>query len=603
MLFYDFEVFMYDWLVVVMDMTRKREHVIINDPDKLKALYDENVKDIWVGFNSRHYDQYIFKGILCGFDPKKINDYIIVRGNPGWKFSSMFRQFPLNNYDVMNNTDRGLKSFEGFMGNDIRESSVPFDIQRPLTEAEIQETVKYCRHDVQQTIQVFLKRKEDFEAHMGLVKIASQGLGALDLSLISKTKPQLSAIILGARQQPHNDEFDIDFPPTMRIEKYKQVVEWYQNPANRRYYDDKGNKMQLETIIAGVPHQFGWGGVHGALEKYSGEGYFLNMDVASLYPSLMIRYNLHSRNIPDPSKFTEIYHTRLKYKKEGNPLQLPLKLVLNSTYGVMKDPNNALYDPLQANRVCVYGQLLLVDLMERLEGHCQIIQSNTDGVLVKLPDGSDKTYELIDDICYEWEQRTGLTLEFDEYRKVYQKDVNNYIVVPHGELYNEKGKPRWKSKGAYVKKLSPLDYDLPILNTALVNYMVMDIPVESTILGCDDLKEFQLVSKISGKYSGILYGARYHKEPDGNDGVKVAYDVPGKPIKEKCIRIFASTNPTHGGVFKISNRTGFPEKIPNSPDHCFIWNDAVNGVKVPAYLNKQWYINLARKRLKDFGVI
>lgn len=602
MLFYDFEVFLKDWLVVVMDMTRKKEHVIVNDPDALKALYDENVKDIWVGFNSRHYDQYILKAILCGFDPKMVNDYIIIRGNPGWKFSSMFRNIPLNNYDVMNNTDRGLKTFEGFMGNDIRETSVPFDIPRKLTEAEIRETVKYCRHDVQQTIEVFIRRREDFEAHMGLVKLACQGR-ELDLSLISKTKPQLSAIILGARQQPHNDEFDIDFPPTMRIEKYTQVVDWYRNPANRRYTDERGNKVQLETMIAGVPHQFGWGGVHGALEKYSGEGYFLNMDVASLYPSLMIRYNLHSRNIPDSAKFTEIYHTRLKYKAEKNPLQLPLKLVLNSTYGVMKDANNALFDPLQANRVCVYGQLLLVDLMERLEPYCQIIQSNTDGVLVKLPDGSNETYERIDDICYEWESRTGLKLEFDEYRKVYQKDVNNYIVVPHGSLYDEKGKPRWKSKGAYVKKLNPLDYDLPILNTALVNYMVKDIPVEETILGCDDLKEFQLVSKISSKYTGILYGARYHKEPDGNGGVKVAYDVPGKPIKEKCIRIFASNKPGDGGVFKISGRTGFPEKISNSPEHCFIWNNEVNGVRCPEYLDKQWYINLARKRLKDFGVM
>ena len=53
---------------------------------------------------------------------------------------------------------------------------------------------------------------------------------------------------------------------------------------------------------------------------------------------------------------------------------------------------------------------------------------------------------------------------------------------------------------AYVKKLNPLDYDLPILNTALMNFMVKDIPVEQTIQECNDLKEFQLVSKISGKY-------------------------------------------------------------------------------------------------------
>ena len=265
MLFYDFEVFAYDWLVVVMDMTAKKTHVIINSPEQLEALYKANMKEIWCGFNSRHYDQYILKAILCGFDPKKVNDYIIVKGNPGWKFSSLFNQFPLNNYDVMMNIDRGLKSFEGFMGNSIKETSVPFDIDRKLTEEEIAETVKYCKHDVEQTVQVFLQRKKDFEAHIGLVKLACKGK-PLDMSLISKTKPQLSAIILDARRDiERDDEFDIDFPFSMRIEKYSKVVEWYENPANRCYQKD-GKKNQLDIMVAGVPHQFGWGGVHGAIQ-------------------------------------------------------------------------------------------------------------------------------------------------------------------------------------------------------------------------------------------------------------------------------------------------------------------------------------------------
>lgn len=576
MLFYDFEVFAFDWLVVVMDMTAKKEHVIVNDPKALDDLYEANKKDIWVGFNSRRYDQWILKGILCGFNPKKINDYIILQGNDGWRFSTMFRSVPLNNYDVMANIDRGLKVFEGFMGNNIKETSVPFDIDRPLTDAEIQETIKYCRHDVEQTIQVFLQRKEDFDGAMGLVRLACEGRD-LDLSLISKTKAQLSALILGAVQQPHDDEFDIDFPSTLRISKYQNVIDWYKNPVNRRYTDEKGNKVQYETMIAGVPHQFGWGGVHGALKKYHGEGYFVNMDVASLYSSLMIQYNLHSRNIKDPSKYVQIYETRLRYKREKNPLQLPLKLVLNSTYGVMKDPNNGLFDPLQANRVCVYGQLLLVDLMEHLEPYCQIIQSNTDGVLIRMPDGQneDEWFALVDDIAYEWEQRTHLNLEFDEYRKVFQKDVNNYIFVD--------GAGKYKSKGAYVKKLSPLDYDLPILNKALIEYMVHGIPVEKTIESCEELKEFQLVSKISSKYSAVLHGEI--------------------PIKEKCIRIFASTDPNAKGVKKVSIRTGKPEKITNSPEHCFIYNDSVNGVRCPSDLDKQWYINFAKKRLHDFGMM
>ncbi|MBR3428802.1 MAG: phage portal protein [Clostridia bacterium] len=139
-------------------MTNQKEHDIVNDPEALEALYQANRKDIWAGFNSRHYDQYIFKGILCGFDPKKINDWIILKQRPGYMYSSLLRNYPLNNYDVMNNVDRGLKTFEGFMGNNIKETSVPFDIDRKLTAEEIAETVKYCRHDVEQTIQVFLIR-------------------------------------------------------------------------------------------------------------------------------------------------------------------------------------------------------------------------------------------------------------------------------------------------------------------------------------------------------------------------------------------------------------------------------------------------------------
>lgn len=574
-LFYDFEVFEYNWLVVVLDMTQRKKHVIWDDREKLERLYSKTKSEIWVGFNSRHYDQYIFKATLAGFNPKEVNDWIIVQDRPGWQFSNIFRQFPLNNYDVMANIDRGLKTFEGFMGNSIRESSVPFDIDRPLTDAEKIETEKYCTHDVEQTVEVFIRRKSDFEAQMGLLQMFQ-----MPLSNISRTKVQLSAEILEAKKPiaPYTDEFDISFPPTMRIKKYQHVVDWYKNPENRKYNvipgDPKSKKMQLETIVAGVPHQFGWGGVHGALEKYSGEGYFLNMDVSSLYPSLMIRYNLHSRSC-NPEKFNDVVQTRLKFKREKNPLQAPLKLVINGTYGAMKDRNNPLYDPRQANNVCVYGQLLLLDLMEHLEAvpGIQIIQSNTDGVLVKMAHSED--YDLIDDICYEWETRTGLQLEFDEYCKVYQKDVNNYVIVDADGHY--------KSKGAYVKKLSDLDYDLPIVNKAMVDFMVKGIPIEKTISNCNDLKEFQQVKKISGKYKYVQHG--------------------GKILKEKCVRCFASKNQRDGGLIKIHATTGRPAKIESTPEHAFLWNDSVEGVTCPAKLDKQWYIDLANKRLKDFGVI
>lgn len=579
MIFFDFEVFQYDWMVCYADTDASVKDCIVNDPEALRNFYEGHKREIWSGFNVNHYDQYILKGILLGYDPKEINDWIIRDDQPGWMFSNKFNQVFLITYDIMLNNDRGLKVFEGFMGNNIKETSVPFDIQRELTPDEIEETKKYCFNDVEQAMEVFIQRKGEFEARLDLVKLACEGK-RLDLTLLSRTKPQLSAIILGATKQQHHDEFDINFPDTLRLEKYAYVKDWYADENHHRYATHvEGRKtavkMQLETIVAGCPHVFAWGGVHGALEKYSGEGYYLMADVASLYPSLMIRYNLHSRNMKDPQKYVDIYHERLRLKKAGDPLNKVLKLVLNSTYGVMKDKNNDLWDPRQANRVCVYGQLLILDLIEHLEKTVpglQLIQSNTDGILIRMQHKED--YWLIDDVCAEWEERTGLTLEFEEYRKVYQKDVNNYVIIGYDG--------HWKSKGAYVKDLSNLDYDLPIVNHALVDYMVKGIPVEETIESCNDLKEFQLVAKASGKYLYILHG--------------------DERLNESCIRIFASRRDSDQGVKKVSARTGKPEKISNSPEHSFIFNENVNGVPVPAYLDKKWYINMARKRLKDFGI-
>lgn len=581
--FYDFEVFKYDWMVVIINPIEKTVTEIVNDPAALLEYYEKCKDEIWIGYNNKSYDQYIFKAILCGFDPKKVNDHIIKKKLPGWRFSNLFRQFPMINYDVMQANDGGLKSLEGFMGNDIQETSVPFDIDRKLTQKEIQLTLKYCRHDVEQTMETWLRRKGSFDALMGLIEAFQ-----LPLSDLSRTDTQLSAKILGATRKEYDDEFDISFPETLRLKKYRCVLEWFKNPENRCYTKVvtgrngkcKVVKNNLEIDVAGVPHVFAWGGVHGAIPKYSGKGYFLMIDVTSLYPSLMIVYNLISRSCADPKKFTEVYNTNLEMKKTKNPLRPAYKLVCNKTYGGMKDVNNPLYDPRQANNVCIHGQLLLLDLIEKLEPHCQLIQSNTDGLLIKMPGrdteaNRDAFFETIDGIVREWEQRTGLQMEFEEYTAVYQKDVNNYIAVSiDGHV---------KRKGAYVKELSDLDYDLPIINEALVEYMTHGVPVEQTVNGCNDLIKFQKIVKVSSKYHCAWHNNRN--------------------LSEKCHRVFASDAPHDGIIGKRKSEGASVEKFANTPEKCFIMNGSVNGVTVPARLNRQWYIDLARERLSQFGVV
>lgn len=588
-LFYDFEVFAYDWLVVVLDMTEQTEHVIINDPAQLESLYRRHKDNIWVGFNSRHYDQYIFKGILAGFNPKEINDFIIDQDNPGWKFSNLLSKFPLNNYDVMLGTDRGLKTFEGFMGNDIRESSVPFNISRKLTPEEIADTVKYCRHDVEQTVEVFLRRKEEFDTMMYFINHFK-----LPLSCISKTKSQLAAIILGGNGEGagFHDEFKFPILDCLDIKKYKHIPAWYRLPENHDY-----EKAQL-VKVAGVWHVFAWGGIHGAkgtavrtdkngqlvIDKrrsrpVNEKGIFLMIDVTAYYPSQQQRFKFGYRVMDKPENFEFIHSSNIKFKKLGDKkARLPFKIMDNAISGQMKQTSSKLYDPMGNNSICVNGQLMLLDLIEHLEQHVphfDLIQSNTDGILIKLHDYSD--FDIVDDVVWEWEQRTGMEMEIETFiGEVFQKDVNNYLLVDR-----ETGAV--KTKGGYVKKLGELGYDLPIVNKAIIAYMLQGTPVERTILDCDDLKEFQQVKKISSKYSHIQHGHTI--------------------LKERCVRCFASTNPHAGGLQKRHSITGGHAKLEGTPDHVFMRNESINGAACPPYLDKQWYINEAKERLRSFGVV
>lgn len=569
--FYDFEVFAHDWIVVVINPIEKTKTVLVNDRDGLSRLYDERKEQIFVGYNNCHYDQYIFKGLLLGLDAKWINDQIIVKDRPGWAISREFSKIPMINYDVMLRNDLGLKTLEAYMGNDIRETTVPFDIDRKLTKDELDEVIFYCAHDVEQTIEVFARRKSEFTAKLDLIKMFD-----LPMSYLSKTGAQLTAIILEAKRprEPRNDEFDLEILQCVQLGPYDLVRQWYLKPENQDY------DATLKFDIACCPHVCKWGGIHGALVQYSAEGYLINVDVESYYPSEMIVHGFLSRNVSNPGKFAWIKSHRLELKHAGDKRQKSLKVVINGTYGASKDETNDLYDPKQANQVCINGQLMLIDLMWHLTSGCgaEIIQSNTDGVLVKMPDGfaggPDAFYSAVDDIAAEWESRTGMQLEFDEYTKVYQKDVNNYILVA------EDG--HTKGKGAYVKELSELDADMPVVNRALIAYMVDGVLPEVTINAATELIDFQRVVKLSGKYLYCMHGS--------------------ERLQDKCLRVFASKRPHDGGIFKVKRVGKKPEKFACTSEHVFIDNGDIHGKPAPDYLDRRWYIDLAYKRLKQFGV-
>ena len=562
LLVFDWEVFPFDNMVTVINLMQKTTHSFVNDLDGFRKFYAAHVGDIWTGHNARNYDQYIVKAAVCGFDLKTVSDYIIVKEQPGWMYSDLFRRVPLIVYDTMPAIPVSLKTYEAMMGNDIQETSVPFDIDRKLTEDELNEVLKYNIHDVEQTAEVFYHRWNEFSAQLALVNIYN-----MPINYVGKTQARLAAEILGATPRVYHDEWDIRLPETLQLSKYRYVADWFLDPKNHDV------KAKLETLIAGVPHTFAWGGLHGAIPKYNYEcdddEIMLMIDVNQLYPSLMIVYNLISRSVSRPHILVETVDKSIQLKKEGKKKERePYKRFNNIIYGAEGDKTNPMYDPLHRVLVCVFGQLLILDLIEKIEDICQIIQSNTDGLLVLLKRTDREEFEAR---VAAWEVRTGLKMGQDEFRKIYQGDVNNYLAVDvNGKV---------KAKGAYVKDLSPLDYDLPIVNKAIRARLVEGTPVEQTILGCDELIEYQKIVKVSSKYY-----AGWHR---------------GKPLQGKTFRVFASCNPHAGPICKIKEPGAKPEKFANTPEHCFIDNGQVRGKQVPAELDKYWYINTAKSRLAE----
>ena len=301
----------------------------------------------------------------------------------------------------------------------------------------------------------------------------------------------------------------------------------------------------------------------------------------------MTLYGYTSRNIPSPEIFSEVLESRMKAKAAGDKVTAnALKLVVNTTYGASLNKYNDLCDPLMGRSVCITGQLFLLELANHLLADCQtlkVIQLNTDGIMVSF---DDSEYPKVLEITEEWQSRTGFELEEDKIKAIIQKDTNNYIEMPTGELFDSKGKPRWKIKGGYlVRGIAPagafnVNNNATIVAKALVEYFVNGTPPEDTINACDDIFQFQIIAK-----AGAKYREAYHMV----DGEKV-------PV-QKVNRIYATADPRYGKLFKVKAENDAEAKIEMLPEHCIIDND--NHLSITD-VDKQFYIDMAKKRINDF---
>lgn len=614
---YDIEVFAYDWIVVFRNPEAENNHIVIhNDNYHLRAFLDQ--PDIVIGgFNNKHYDDYVVLTMLLGgsnIEVKRHNEWIITEKKEPWAFPFIqFQKKPFRSFDLRDDiADKNisLKAIEGNLKLPIVESSVDFNIDRPLTPEELDEVIRYCKNDVDATVELYKVRKEDYIDAKVLV---AEMYDVPVEEAVGLTNAKLSARVLNAKRVKRNDERDYVIPDNIDLDLIPKVILDFfmlihdKSIPDIKLFGDGGSKKGMtldvwfKTSYGSCPVTFAWGGVHGAKPcvtvEETEDRVIVNQDVGSLYPNSMINFGYCSRSMADPEAYVKLVRKRLGYKKAGDKKRAnALKLVVNTVYGAMLNLYNDLADRWAGRSVCISNQLAMTMLIVQLAKQCETIDFvniNTDGIMFTIDRREVEKSEII---IATWCEITRFEMERDDFVKVIQKDVNNYIGI--------KADGSFKTKGGYVSLYKGGNFktnSLQIIHKAVVDFLVKGVPVEKTINECTDIFAFQQIVKTGGTFEGS-----YHYV----NGVREEI--------QKVNRIYAVKDPKYGQVVKgkwITEKkrkdkaTGQQIVIPvdpplwsestvsECPDHTFIDNENVLTVDA---LDKSYYIEMAKSRVDKY---
>ena len=544
-LFYDIEVFKHDALVIFKDSNK---NTVAEFHNNFLGLHDVIQDKTLVSYNGYFYDDIILHKMLEGWSVpqlKQLNDAII-HGTERQRV----RFYKFRSLDCFQQIDvsmPSLKKLEANMSKTILESSVSFDIEAPLSPEQLEEVKKYCSYDVDTLIDVYKMRIDTY----------------------FKPKEMLVQMV----NKPNCERWNTTTLSANALVE-KPVLKWYQIRIPEEWVGivpDEVFDMWLEKdkgkiVIEDMENEitFGFGGIHGNHIK---KKYFENvhlLDVASLYPSLIINHNVLGAAT---EKYKEILDERLRIKHTDPDRQAALKLILNSVYGLLKSEYSTLYNPKASTTICALGQICLYDLAKRLYSvGCEIVQLNTDGVAF-IP--SNDEYKRI---WTEWEQDYNLTLEEDIFTKLWQRDVNNYVgVTPSGKMKTKGGDVNRYKEPAIFKNNS-----MRILDICLVEYLTKKTDPLTTILShLEEPELFMLVLQAGNTFLGT-------------------YDAENRSY-QKINRVFASKE---GVCLYKKRKDGALVKFPDAPETMHIFNrDLKEFTNFAEIVDINFYYQLAMKRI------
>lgn len=556
---FDFEVFKYDTLFGAYIVNENRYYQTWN-PSEIKKFYYDNVNSIWVGHNNSYYDNHILEAVIKNKNVYEVSQNII---NSEKRY---YLNIPLNYYDIIDLHFISLKVLEAAVGKNISETEVDFNIDRPLQDDEKLLTESYNRDDLCQTFEDLKLVKSEFQLRLDLIKEFNLPLDALHY-----TQTQIAEAVLKAERIHGIDEKPVNpvIYPQMQI-KNQVAIDYYLSNGFR-------GKEKPVIILCGVPHQMGAGGMHAGRENYKTDS-ALYLDVSGYYNLVMINYDLLSRAIPEEGKklYEFMYHEQLRLKKIDPVKRAVYKTILLAVFGAQMNQYCKFYDPWNGGLVPVVGQMFMIDLLEKLEGKIELIQTNTDGIIVK-PLCEEK--EIID-IVNEWQERTGFVLKVDRIYDIVQRDVNNYMYRDDKGNIHTKGEAVsyyecWENpllENSYNSK-EPI-----IIHYGIVEWFMNGKRPEETVLKyASNLRMFQWILR-PNTYDYLTF--------ESAEGIKRL---------QKVNRCFASKE--SGMVYK--NKKDKHDRYSALPDKVLIWNDKIDELDRKR-IDYIYYVKRIMERINQF---
>lgn len=584
MRFFDFEVTPNWWLCVFGDLPNSEYDESIkntftwvssdmyNARDKLlNMLREENY--VMCGYNIKGYDLIIANAIYQGFSPQQVHIISDIIINPSLAYSTK-EHLRLQSFakrrisgicyqDLMDDNDGTLKEKEAILGLNILESSVDFN-KEDLTVADKEDMLYYCKQDVYASMVYCDKIMHTYIA----TKLAiGRKFGIPERECYMCTNAKLVAKALGAVHTQFLDEDKIEIDLPIKIRDY-----CYENLPSNIVDKLRTSKDAFTVRLFDNDVSFGNGGIHSVYAnniyvEASEDWILLNVDASSYYPSMLIQFNCLSRAVKRPEIFTEIFEERIKLKNKPNrtpeedDIQKADKLVLNTTYGASGNQYLELYDPYMCSRCCRLGQIFLAALANKLVysiNGLKVIQTNTDGILIYC---RRKDLDKVKMLQAEWTKVSGINMEFDYVSKIWQRDVNNYVLVKEDGKIKRKG--LWLLDDYHKPgtiKLGPLTAF--VCQKAVIDYLVRDKDILQSIINNTNLSDFVLTCKKGPTFRGVVQRL-------GN-GMEI-------PLY-KCNRVYASKDASLGQIFKVKMNKGTLSytTMTGVPAHCRLVNEALH---------------------------